>query len=176
MHSFRATLAAVVLATSTLLVSPASADEGGFDDPIGDVRNSNDTVHVAVSYASRVVVEVTARRLNSRAEQLFVFIDTHPRRFGPDYVTSLPYDRPETTYFSHVNSWRTGPGTHDTRQCRSASASITGDVTRIAFPSSCIGDPDRVRVATVMRFSVGDNGHGADWAPGFRTFGPFVDR
>ena len=49
-------------------------------------------------------------------------------------------------------------------------------VGRIAFPSGCIGDPDRIRVTTVMRFRVGDEGHGADWAPGFRTFGPFVDR
>lgn len=175
MHPFRSALAAA-LATSALLVSPASAEEVGFGDPSGDVRNSNDTVRVAVSHSSRVVVDVTARRLTDRAEQLFVFIDTHPNRFGPDYVASVPYDRPETTYFSTVNSWRTGPGTHDTRRCRAATASITADVTRIAFPSGCIGDPDRLRVATVMRFRVGDEGHGADWAPGFRTFGPFVDR
>lgn len=176
MHPFRTAPAAVFLATSALLVSPVSADEGGFPDPRGDVRSSNDTVRVAVSHSSRVVVDVTARRLTDRAEQLFVFVDTHPNRFGPDYVASVPYDRPETTYFSTVNSWRTGPGVQNTNVCRSATASITGDVTRIAFPSRCVGDPDRIRIATVMRFGVGEEGHGADWAPGFRTFGPFIDR
>jgi hypothetical protein len=176
MRPSRTAFIACLVATAALRVSPAAADEGGFDDPSGDVRNSNDTIHVGVSYSSRVVVEVTARRLTGRAEQLFVFVDTRPNVFGPDFVASVPYDRPETTYFSRVNSWRTGPGTEDTDQCRSATARITGDVTRIAFPSSCIGDPDRIRVATVMRFAVGDEGHGADWAPGFRTFGPFVDR
>ncbi len=80
------TLAAAAATALTVAVVPASASSGGFDDPIGDVRNSNDIVHVAVSNEDRVVVETTHRRLNDSATSLFVFIDTRPGRFGPEYV------------------------------------------------------------------------------------------
>jgi hypothetical protein len=168
-------LAAAAATALTVAAVPASASSGGFDDPIGDVRNSNDIVHVAVSNEDRVVVETTHRRLNDSATSLFVFIDTRPGRFGPEYVASVEYERPDTTFFSHVNGWRTGSGTRDTNQCRRANASVRGDVTRIAFPSRCLEGRDAIRVAAVVYFRAGDRQR-SDWAPDFRTFGPAVTR
>jgi hypothetical protein len=169
------TFAAASATAFTLAVVPASASSGGFDDPRGDVRNSNDIVHVGVSNEDRVVVETTHRRLNDSAKSLFVFIDTRPGRFGPEYVASMEYERPDTTFFSHVNGWRTGSGTRDTNQCRRANASVRGDVTRIAFPSRCLMGRGTIRVAAVVYYRT-RAGHASDWAPDFRTFGPTVTR
>ena len=86
----------------TLMAGPASAERVGLDDPADAQASLNDIYSVAASYGQkRAKIDIVVDDLQSTTDGgpagLEIFIDTKPRRKGPEYRLATGLRRAPTT-------------------------------------------------------------------------------
>jgi hypothetical protein len=174
-------LAGIVPLVAALLVAfpaPAAAGTQMFTDPRGDTTHPADIVRVLVEYTDRIVVVVHHENLTFRdgPASLRVAYDTGSRFAGPEFYLRVTYQSDELPELRAAQGW----GHLDSppiATCHREHVRVRPglDRTRISVPSSCFGDPARVRVHVRLSLFSDDNRR-ADVAPAARTMGPWVDR
>jgi hypothetical protein len=176
-----ALIAGLVPAVAALIAAfptPAAAAAATFADPRGDTTQPADIVGVHVENGNRIVVTVHHDDLTFRdgPGRLRIAYSTGPPYAGPEFYLRLAYqsDRPAELRaaqgWGHLDSPPIANclGEHVRVQPRR-------DRTRVSVPSSCFGDPSRVRVQ-VRLSPFADDDRRVDLAPGPRSFGPWVSR
>lgn len=176
-------VAAAVAAVLTLVSTPAHAAEAVFLDKRGDAPARVDIERVKVVHnirAVRTVVKVANLRWTNQfrtADDVIVFVDTEPKRVGPEFFASFSGNH---WYFGRMRHWRTirsgDPDDPFTSGCRGFRADYDVRSDRVTFrmprTDLCVGKPRRLRVAAYMSHAVdGDyDDLVTDWAPARRTF------
>lgn len=152
--------------------APAIADTEVFDDPIGD-STFVDISQVRVVHRDSVTVRVRSD-LPLAAGQLYAFwIDVGHGR-GPDHYVAFRANADFDGVLRLVRSF--GARRSRSVECprmRARADIFTDKPVSIRIPRRCMKDPRRVRVAVQFKDESSDT---VDWAPGRRTFGPWVKR
>jgi hypothetical protein len=176
-----ALIAGIVPALAALLAAfpaPAAAAAATFADPRGDTTHPADIVGVRVHYGNRIVVTVHHGNLTFRdgPGRIRIAYSTGSRYPGPEFSLRMAYQSDQPTELRTARGWGhlDGP-TIASCQGERVRVQPGRDVTRISVPSSCFGDPRRVRVQ--VRLSPFSDDHRlVDLAPGPRSMGPWVVR
>jgi hypothetical protein len=162
----------VALAVGTAHAGTAHAGTGAFDDPVGD-STSVDISQVRVVHRNAVKVSVRCA-LPLAAGQVYAFwIDTG-RGPRPTFHVSFRANSDFDDSLAVVRSFGTRPArVVDCPGMRAHADMFDDEPVSLRVPRRCIGDPRRVRVA--VKFDDETSGS-VDWAPGRRTFTPWVVR
>ncbi|MGF9759114.1 hypothetical protein AAII07_28335 [Microvirga sp. 0TCS3.31] len=170
--SARALSACAVGAALAMATGTAHAGTGAFDDPVGD-STSVDITQVRVVHRNAVKVSVRSS-VPLAAGQVYAFwIDTG-RGPRPTFHVSFRANSDFDDSLAVVRSFGTRPMREvDCPGMRAHADMFDDEPVSLRVPRRCIGDPRRVRVA--VKFADETTGS-VDWAPGRRTFTPWVAR
>ena len=150
----------------------AHAGTGVFDDPVGDSIGV-DVARVRVVHENAVKVSVRSAVPLAVAQVYSFWIDTG-RGPRPTYRVSFRANAGFDGSLGVVRSFGQRPSHFVRCPGMRARADIFEDApVSLRIPRRCLGDPRRVRVA--VRFEDESTGS-TDWAPGRRTFTPWVAR
>jgi hypothetical protein len=166
------------LALLAAFPAPAAGAAATFSDPRGDTTHPADIVGVRVQAGHRIVVTVHHANLTFRdgPGRIRIAYSTGPRYSGPEFYLRMAYQSDQPVELRSAQGW----GHLDSppiASCQGERARVRPghDTTRISVPSSCFGDPSRVRVQ-VRLAPFSDDNRRVDLAPGPRSFGPWVRR
>jgi hypothetical protein len=158
--------------------APAAAAASTFSDPRGDTTHPADIVGVHVHNGNRIVVTVHHANLTFRdgPGRIRIAYSTGPRYAGPEFYLRMAYQSDRPVELRTAQGWghlHSPP----VASCQGERARVrpARDTTRISVPSSCFGNPGRVRVQ-VRLSPFSDDNRRVDLAPGPRSFGPWVKR
>jgi hypothetical protein len=165
----KALVAGVLVVGTVLTPSAAAADTISFRDPANDIAGGADILGVRVSNARRVVVTVRHRDLRRAAAPLVsLFIDTRPRRPGPEFVLAVNVWE---YYLWPTRDWQ--PVGDAPLSCRHGGwFDYRTETTSLPISRACLRHPGRVRVSVVAA----NGGSRKDWAPGHHRFSAWVSR
>jgi hypothetical protein len=157
----------VILATAS---GPATADTAAVDDPLGD-STFVDVSRVRVAHRDAVTVRVRSAVPLAVGQRYSFWIDAGN---GPNHHVAFSANAGFDDALGLVQAFSDRPSRFVPCPGLRARADIFEDKpVSIRVPRRCLGNPRRIRVA--VRFK--DETHSTvDWAPGRRTFGPWVER
>ena len=169
--SARALIACAVGAT-LVVAGTAHAGTGAFEDPVGD-STSVDISQVRVVHRNAVKVSVRSAVPLAAGQVYSFWIDTG-RGPRPTFHVSFRANSDFSDSLAVVRSF----GQRPRRVVRCPGMRAHADMfdeapVSLRIPRRCIGDPKRVRVA--VRFE-DETTASVDWAPGRRTFTPWLAR
>ena len=162
------TMGAVLVAAS----GPAGADTEAFDDPVGD-STSVDVSRVRVVHEDALTVRIRSAVPLAVGQRYSFWIDAG-RGPGPHHHVAFTANAGFDDVLGLVRSFSDRPSRFVSCPGLRARADMFDDKpVSIRVPGRCLGNPRSVRVA--VRFKDETTGT-VDWAPGRRTFGPWVRR
>lgn len=162
------------------LAGPASAETTSETDP-ADVGGASltDIRRVTLNHATQQVftkVRFTDLKATSEAgpSGMTVFIDTRPRRKGPEFRLDTPLQSGSDYQLSRTDGWST---TGDPLSCdHSLKLKWAEDVAVLRVARACLGNRAKVRVAVKM-VDLYDGSHPVtDWLGEPRSFTDWVTR
>lgn len=163
----------VVLATATASVpAMAMADTRAFDDAVGD-STLVDISRVTVAHRDSLSVRVRSAVPLAAGQRYSFWIDAG-RRPGANYHVAFRANSDFDDVLGLVRSFSDRPSRFvPCPGLRAHADMFDSRPVSLRIPSRCLKSPRSVRVA--VRFK--DESAGTvDWAPGRRTFGPWVKR
>ena len=155
-----------------VVAGSAHADTAAFEDPVGD-STSVDISQVRVGHLNAAKVSVRSAVPLAAGQVYSFWIDTG-RGPRPTFHVSFRANSDFSDSLAVVRSF----GRRPTRLVRCPGMRAHADMfdeapVSLRIPRRCIGEPKRIRVA--VRFEDETSGS-VDWAPGRRTFTPWVAR
>lgn len=173
----RATVAVLAGLLGGLLAAPAHAERGGYDDPADATASLNDIYALDVVHgAEQVSVGVHVDDLRARSDAgpagLTVFLDGDPARKGPELALTTGLQAGTDYQLLRVRRWRlVGEPLGCDHQVR---LRFRPDVVRVRVARTCLGDPDRVRVAVKMLDEYDGSHPVVDWVRAYRRMTPWL--
>jgi hypothetical protein len=170
---------AAAVAGMVAVAGPASADIGGFDDAVGDVRHGVDLHAVSVVNEKnvRVVIhhEDLVRSYRSNAG-VTVWLDTVPAERGPEFAFAGGVFEGADYALVRTDGWKLGRTAVPLACSYEMNLDYAKDVTRIRMSRACLDKPGRVRVAVRAGGEQRDGDIVTDWLHQRRAFTPWVRR
>jgi hypothetical protein len=172
--------AAVLAASLTAVLvagGPAHAEREALVDAPRDAARFGDVVHARTAHGPGALrVKVTFATGGRYADSTQLWIDTRPRRPGPEYVAFATTDelgeRSSYVYVDEADGWHD----HGDRVCRVRTLTVTAavpDTVSFTVPRRCLDRPERVRVGyRTSQYAGGVDDH----VPAPRTFGRWLAR
>lgn len=168
---------AAVLAGTAALAGPATADLGGFDDSIGDVRHGVDLHAVSIVNEKNVRVVVHHENLvRSHVSNagMTVWLDTVPGERGPEFAFAGGLFEGTDYALLRTDGWRFGRTAEPLTCSYEMNLDYRKDITRIRMSRACLDKPGKVRVAVKAAGEQRDGDIVTDWLHQRRAFTPWV--
>lgn len=164
---------APALALGALSVAPAQAASGSWRDPSGDVAKRGIDLHrVTVrNHDDRLVVRLDTDDITKRdGGGTQVWIDTRPRRRGPEFVMSGGVGTATDFYIWRTRGWQP-TGAMPLPCALRMKVDYRQDKVRWTTGEDCLGDYGKVRVSVAA-----GRGNVTDLSPARHRFHPWVAR
>jgi hypothetical protein len=167
-HLLRAAATGVVALFAGLVTAQsAQADTREFTDVGGHIT------YVRVTHGPATVGIFAHDDGISRQAHHHFWIDTNSSNPGPEYKVEV-YQSSGRAHLMRVANFASSGIKFSCEGFRAESDPGHQAYVKVIVPRSCIGVPDRVRVAVVGYYA--NEPHVVDWAPGEQRFYPWVNR
>ncbi len=160
-----------------LVAGPAHAERVGLDDPADATASTNDIYSVVAKYGQkRAKVNVRVADLlpttDGGPSSLEIFIDTKPRRKGPEYRLATGLEEGTDYQVVRMKDWK--PVGEPLTCSHRVELDFDGDVVRTRLGKDCIGYPKKIRVGVKMTDLYDASHPVVDWLGKRRFFTLFL--
>ena len=160
-----------------LVAGPAHAERVGLDDPADATASNNDIYGVTAKYGqkqARVNVRVAdlLPTTDGGPSSLEIFIDTKPRRKGPEYRLATGLQEGTDYQVVRMKDWK--PVGEPLTCSHRVELDVDDDVVRTRFGKDCIGYPKKIRVGVKMTDLYDASHPVVDWLGKRRFFTLFL--